>query len=66
MSLDRGIRLRAQIDEVIAGLKKIQKQIGDSRQPASMLELEALKELGRRYAALDQELKTYLENQTDL
>ncbi len=56
--------LREQIDAIIAGLKKIQKQIAGSRQPASMLELEAVKELGRRYAALDQELKAYLKKES--
>jgi hypothetical protein len=53
--------LRKQIDDVIARLKKIQKAIAGSRQPASMLELESMKELGRRYAALDKELKDWLK-----
>lgn len=65
MKSERKAQLREQIDEIIARLKKIQKQIGGSRQPASMLELETLKELGRRYAELDRELKSYLKKETD-
>jgi len=53
--------LRKQIDDVIARLKKIQKAIAGSRQPASTLDLESMKELGRRYATLDKELKDWLK-----
>lgn len=60
MTHDRENQLREQIEQIIVRLKRIQKQIGGSRQPASTLELESLKELGRRYAELDRELKHYL------
>ena len=38
------------LEEIIRRMRKIQRAIKASRQPASMLELEALKSLGREYA----------------
>jgi len=38
------------LEEIIRRMRKIQRAIKASRQPASMLELETLKSLGRDYA----------------
>lgn len=58
--IGRKAELRRQIDDVIDRLKTIQRTIAGSRQPASRFELEALKELGRRYADLNRELEKYV------
>lgn len=57
---EREKELRQQIDAVISQLKRIQRAIGGSRQPASMLELEELKILGRHYASLAEQLTHYI------
>jgi len=41
-----------ELERIIRRMQKIQHAIGTSRQPASMLELEELKELGREYARI--------------
>jgi len=41
-----------QLEHVIARMQKIQRAIKSSGQPPSMLELQALKDLGREYARL--------------
>lgn len=41
-----------ELERIIKRMQKIQRAIKASRQPASMLELEELKELGRRYARI--------------
>lgn len=56
---DGAIQLQAQIDAVIERLRKIQRGIAGSRQPASRLELGALEELGREYAGLQQRLEEW-------
>ncbi|MCO6413055.1 MAG: hypothetical protein J5I92_09955 [Thiogranum sp.] len=56
---DRATQLQAQIDAVIKRLRKIQRGIAGSRQPASRLELAALEELGRDYARLQQQLQEW-------
>jgi hypothetical protein len=40
------------LERIIARMQEIQRAIKASRQPASMLELEELKELGREYARI--------------
>ncbi len=46
-----------QLEHVIARMRKIQRAIKASRQPPSMLELQALKDLGREYARLVDDLE---------
>lgn len=58
---DRAADIQAQIDTVIARLKKIQKGIAGSRQPASQLELAELQDLGREYARLQQQLADWYD-----
>ena len=53
--------LRKKIDDVIERLLIIQHTIAGSRQPASQFEIAELKELGERYADLNQELQAFLK-----
>lgn len=41
-----------ELERIVARMQKIQRNLRASRQPASMLELEELKELGRAYARI--------------
>ena len=41
-----------ELERIITRMQKIQRTISSSRQPASMLELEELKSLGREYARI--------------
>jgi len=41
-----------ELERIIRRMQKIQRAIKASRQPASMLELEELKDLGRQYARI--------------
>ena len=41
-----------ELERIITRMQKIQRAISSSRQPASMLELEELKSLGRKYACI--------------
>ena len=41
-----------ELERIITRMQKIQRAIMASRQPASMLELQELKELGRAYARI--------------
>lgn len=59
--IGRKAELRKKIDEIIVRLQIIQRTIAGSRQPASRFELEELKELGERYAELNDELQAYLK-----
>ena len=49
-----------QLERVIARMQVIQRAIRSSRQPASMFELQELKDLGREYARLVDELANTL------
>lgn len=49
-------RLEKRISELIEELQRIQKTIRSTGQPASMLELGRLKELGSEYSRLIEEL----------
>jgi len=49
-----------QLERVIARMQMIQRAIGASGQPASMFELQELKDLGRKYARLVDELANTL------
>ncbi len=44
--------VQEQLEHVITRMQKIQRAIKSSAQPPSMLELQALKDLGREYARL--------------
>ena len=59
--IGRKAELRLQIDDIIDRLKVVQKTIAGSRQPASRFELEELKELGKRYTALNRELQNFVD-----
>lgn len=48
----------AQINLVLARIKKLQGDIAATDEPASQLEIAELKELGKEYAALVQQLET--------
>jgi hypothetical protein len=41
-----------ELERIVARMQHIQRELHASRQPASMLELEELKELGRAYARI--------------
>ena len=51
---------KEQLERVIARMQVIQRAIGASGQPASMFELQELKDLGREYARLVDELANTL------
>jgi hypothetical protein len=59
--IGRKAQLRRKIDDVIERLQIIQHTIAGSRQPASQFEIAELKELGERYADLNQELQAFLK-----
>ncbi len=59
--IGRKAQLRKKIDDVIERLLIIQHTIAGSRQPASQFEIAELKELGERYADLNQELQAFLK-----
>lgn len=48
--------LELRISEIIGQLQKIQRAIHSTRQPASRLELETLRELGEEYGKLVEKL----------
>jgi hypothetical protein len=51
--LETGVASAQQeLERIITRMQKIQRAISSSRQPASMLELEELKSLGREYARI--------------
>ena len=52
--------VKEQLERVIARMQVIQRAIGASGQPASMFELQELKDLGREYARLVDELANTL------
>jgi hypothetical protein len=45
-----------ELERIISRMQRIQRNIKASRQPASMLELEELKSLGREYARIVERL----------
>ena len=51
-----------ELEHIIKRMQKIQRAIKASRQPASMLELEELKELGRAYARIIDRLANEPDN----
>ena len=51
---------KEQLERVITRMQVIQRAIGASGQPASMFELQELKDLGREYARLVDELANTL------
>jgi len=51
-----------QLERVIARMQVIQRAIRSSRQPASMFELQELKDLGREYASLVEDLAKTLND----
>jgi len=62
---DRAAELQRRIDQVIERLRRIQRAIAGSHQPAGAIELETLQDLGRSYAALQQELQAWHEGRSD-
>jgi hypothetical protein len=54
-------KIEVQLEEVIERMQAIQRAIKSSGQPASRFELQALKDLGREYARLVDELETSLD-----
>jgi hypothetical protein len=58
MNKERTRQLGSQdrLEEIITRMQKIQRTIKASRQPASMLELMELKDLGREYARIIEEI----------
>jgi hypothetical protein len=53
--------LQTRLEEIIRRMQKIQRSIKASRQPASRLELMELKDLGREYAHIIEQLADLTE-----
>ena len=54
-----------QLEDVLAEMQRIQRQVGADGQPVSMHEIDALKRLGGEYTALVARLQQQLRGESD-